>query len=391
MKKKLIWGTMLIVSTLFAACTQQQSNTTFTVTGHISGLNDGDTIQLVPGAIHHNEAAYAKTVVNGGEFTFKGAIDEPRVMNLMIKDSYGSAKFVLENAKIHIDGKASMSPAQDNTPRYHYEVKTTGSPLTLRFDSLVAVRDSMNKVRNAFEVRYREFFAARNKAMAEKDSKKLAELQQSETAKAMMKEDEDFFHLVETSYNKVIADNKDTYWGPMMMLELTAYLTPDQKDMYEAFSQEAKDSYYGNLVKEELYPAGNIGQQVKPFTVKDAEGKDVTLATLLEGKKYLLIDFWASWCGPCRREIPNLKNLYKQYAEKGFQIVSISIDKNESDWQKALKEEGLEWPNFRSQEVSDLYRVKSVPTMYLIDSKGVLVGTDLRGEALVKKLAELFQ
>ena len=111
----------------------------------------------------------------------------------------------------------------------------------------------------------------------------------------------------------------------------------------------------------------------------------------LEGKKYLLIDFWASWCGPCRREIPNLKNLYKQYAEKGFQIVSISIDKNESDWQKALKEEGLEWPNFRSQEVSDLYRVKSVPTMYLIDSKGVLVGTDLRGEALVKKLAELFQ
>ena len=144
-------------------------------------------------------------------------------------------------------------------------------------------------------------------------------------------------------------------------------------------------------MKEELYPAGNIGQQVKPFTVKDAEGKDVTLATLLEGKKYLLIDFWASWCGPCRREIPNLKNLYKQYAEKGFQIVSISIDKNESDWQKALKEEGLEWPNFRSQEVSDLYRVKSVPTMYLIDSKGVLVGTDLRGEALVKKLAELFQ
>ena len=174
------------------------------------------------------------------------------------------------------------------------------------------------------------------------------------------------------------------------MVSLSSYLTPDQKEIYEQFSEAAKESYYGKKVKEELYPAGMVGQPARAFTVKDADGKEVTLASLLEGKKYALIDFWASWCGPCRKEIPNLKNLYKKYADKGFQIISISIDKKEEDWQKALKEEGLTWPNFCDREVADLYKVKAVPTMYLVDAKGILAGQDLRGKALADKLEELF-
>ena len=80
---------------------------------------------------------------------------------------------------------------------------------------------------------------------------------------------------------------------------------------------------------------------VPDFKVKDKSGKEVALSTLRQGKKYVLIDFWASWCNPCRKEIPNLKKLYAQYSEKGFEIVSISIDQKKADWEKALKEEGL--------------------------------------------------
>ena len=145
-------------------------------------------------------------------------------------------------------------------------------------------------------------------------------------------------------------------------------------------------------MKEELYPAGKVGSAVAEFTVKDNDGKEVTLASLREGKKYVLIDFWASWCNPCRKEIPNLKNLYKLYGDKGFQIVSISIDKKKAEWEKALEEEQLPWPNFLDETgVADLYKVRFVPTMYLIDAQGTLVGENLRGQALADKLKELFQ
>ena len=105
-----------------------------------------------------------------------------------------------------------------------------------------------------------------------------------------------------------------------------------------------------------------------------------------------MIDFWASWCNPCRKEIPNLKKLYAQYSGKGFEIVSISIDQKKADWEKALKEEGLPWPNFLDETgVAALYKVKFVPTMYLINADGVMVGENLRGEDLAEKLKELFQ
>ncbi len=389
MKKIAIFG-MASLAALFSACTQQPANT-YTVKGTISGLNEGDTLLLVPGSLHHNEPAIAKTVVNGGQFVFEGTIDEPRSMNIMVKDSYGTAKLMLESATIEVTGVAKASKAHDGTPLYHYDVKVIGSPMTDKFYSLTAVRDTMNKIRDEWEFRHREVMRASNKAYAAKDTKAIEELKKTEAHRLMLKEDSEFFHLVETSYAKVIMDNKDSFWGPLLMLELSAYLTPDQKETYEALSQEAKDSYYGKAVKEELYPAGTLGQPVKPFTVKDAEGKEVTLASLLEGKKYVLIDFWASWCAPCRKEIPNLKNLYASYKDKGFDIISISIDKNEAEWQKALKEEKLEWRNFRDNQVADLYKVKSVPTMYLIDANSLLVGTDLRGEALAKKLEEVFR
>ena len=176
-----------------------------------------------------------------------------------------------------------------------------------------------------------------------------------------------------------------------MLISLTSYLTEDQKTTYEAFSQEAKDSYYGRKVKEELYPAGKVGTKVPGFTVTDNDGKEVTLEELCQGQKYVLIDFWASWCNPCRKEIPNLKKLYEKYADKGFQIISISIDKKKADWEKALKEEQLPWPNYLDNgDVAVIYKVKMIPTIYLIDSNGIMVGENLRGETLVQKLAELY-
>ncbi len=389
MKKLLLLGVACIATALFTACTQQPANK-FTVKGNISGLNDGDTIMMALGSVHFDEVL-DKTVVKDGQFLFEGSIDEPRCINLRIKDSYGWAKFMLENADIEINGTANLSPSYDGKPSYTYDVKVIGSPLTDQLMNMFSVKDSLNNVRKEFMVRYKEVLDAHSNAYRSKDKKIIAEVESSETFLQMRKEDSEFFRTMRESNNKVVMDNKDSFWGPMMLLEFSNYLTSNDKKTYELFSQEAKDSYYGQAVKDELYPVGLIGDPVKPFTVKDAEGKEVTLASLLEGKKYVLIDFWASWCGPCRREIPNLKKQYKDFKDKGFDIISISTDNSEEEWQKALKEEGLEWPNFRDRQVATLYKVKMIPTMYLIDAQGTLVGENLRGEALAKKLEELFQ
>ena len=108
----------------------------------------------------------------------------------------------------------------------------------------------------------------------------------------------------------------------------------------------------------------------------------------------MLVDFWASWCGPCRREIPNVKRQYELYKDKGFEVISISIDKSEAAWRKAVEEEKLQWPNFIDKtNVAKTYSVRSIPSMFLIDTATMDIiasGEAARGEQLAKKLAELF-
>ena len=146
-------------------------------------------------------------------------------------------------------------------------------------------------------------------------------------------------------------------------------------------------------MREEIWPVGAPGEKVVEFKLKGDDGTEYDFAKLAEGKKYVLLDFWASWCGPCRKEIPNVKKAYEQFKDKGFEVVSISIDKKEDEWRKAVKEENLVWPNFRSEEVANLFKVKAVPTVYLLDSEGRIVASnnECRGEALAAKLAELLK
>lgn len=365
----------------------------FKVSGSIAGLPDGTQLILSPMS-YAKEKPIATTTVQDGKFTMTGSVPAPMCVNLMVNESYGYIQMMVDNENATVNATVTSDKAQDGTPYYHYsQVKVTGSPLTDKLQSLKSVRDSMNVLHNAFEEKYASYFKEQGEANKNKDTARLAELRRSETYKNMAADEKKFFDTVEKSFTKVFTDNKDTFWGPLMMLNLYSYVTPEQRPQYEMLSDEAKNSYYGKKLYQELYPAGQVGQKVPDFTVKDEAGKTHTLASLLKGKKYMVLDFWASWCGPCRREIPNVKKQYALYKDKGLQVVSISIDKNAEAWKKAVKEEQLQWPNFLSPAVADQYRVKAVPTMYLLDSDGKVVAEndDARGEKLAAKLAELFK
>ena len=136
-----------------------------------------------------------------------------------------------------------------------------------------------------------------------------------------------------------------------------------------------------------------IGSKAPEIALSDLNGKIIKLSSL-KGK-VVLIDFWASWCRPCRAENPNVVRLYKKYKNKNFTIFSISLDQDKNKWIDAINQDKLSWPNHVSElsgwrsTSATKYGVSSIPKTFLIDKNGIIIGYDLRGEALENKLSEL--
>ena len=125
-----------------------------------------------------------------------------------------------------------------------------------------------------------------------------------------------------------------------------------------------------------------VGSKVPEFLLKSMDGKSYGPQSF-KGK-YLLLDFWASWCGPCRQEVPNVKRAYDKYKSKGFEVLGVSTDQNDQSWQGAVKQLGMNWTSVRDNtgEVSGIFSIKYIPTVYLISPEGIILAENVRGAAL---------
>lgn len=137
-----------------------------------------------------------------------------------------------------------------------------------------------------------------------------------------------------------------------------------------------------------------IGQMAPEIALPNPEGQIVKLSSLRG--KYVLIDFWAKWCGPCRRENPNVVRAYQAYKDKGFTVFGVSLDRNKADWVQAIEQDGLTWTHvsdlkYFQSEAATLYNINSIPFSVLVDPKGVIVAKNLRGAELHSKLEEIFK
>lgn len=176
-------------------------------------------------------------------------------------------------------------------------------------------------------------------------------------------------------------------------------LTPEQiRSNIDLLDPSLRNTPYVETL-EELIPTLEevaVGNKAPNFTATDTEGNSVELADHIGKSKYVFLDFWASWCGPCRRENPNIVRAYEEYKDKGFDIFAVSLDHSKVGWLAAIEKDKLTWTNVTDlkhwdSEPAKLYGVRAIPSNFLIDENGVIVAKNLKGEDLHSTLNDLLK
>lgn len=309
--------------------------------------------------------------IENGTFSFAGKVASPNVQYILFNDSKDRVVVFIENSKISITG---TDVKQEN-------LEITGSTLNTQLEKfIVDVK--------AYEVKMKaivdEFYAAE----AAGDETLLAEIDQKYKNQDSLRKS-----FVEAFIN----DNLNSVIAPYLALR---YKMEDDvvelEELYNSFAPEIKNSEYVQLIGERiaLKKGANIGQPAPLFSMNDKDGNPIALESF-KGN-YVLIDFWASWCAPCRAENPNVVAAYTKYHDKGFDILGVSFDEKKDKWLKAIDKDNLTWSHVSDLKgwgsaAGQLYGVRGIPHSVLIDKEGVIIAKDLRGEALHNKLAEIFE
>lgn len=382
MLKKFITAGILCLMSAIAITAQ-----TTTLTVQLDGVADGDTIAIVLIDGDNSKPTFQAPVLAG-----------KAVINVDIPDVRGFYPVVngLYTGKTIVLGKGEHAVMTGKAIRQQNlwsiaDFKIEGSSAYNLYLSKRVDRDALN-------VRFEEYHknpVCEKMQNLKRGSDEWKAMEATEEYKKFEADEKAFFTEVERQFKTAISGGRDSWVGPFIMLTEYSYLSEQQLPQWEQFTDDVKQSFYGKITHDKIIPPSMEGKQMPDFAFTDYETKrQLTLNQTLKDNKYVLLDFWASWCRPCRAEIPNFKAQYELYKDKGFQIVSISADKREADWLKALKEEKLPWLNdidTAAKGIADLYKVRYYPTIYLLDSDGRVVAKDIRGEQLANKLKELFK
>lgn len=345
-------------------------NQGYTVTGTIEGATDGDTVflQTVEG---RQLVKLDSAVITNGTFTFKGTQDT--AANRYLTYSPAGAEgmimdFFLENGKINIklNGKSSSATGTANNDIYQ-AIRTQLNELDSQMENIYT---SMTDT--ALTDQQRE---AKGKEMSALESKMM------EVAKAGISQNITNavgVHLLKSNYYYL--DVKE--------------LDPLMPQIPATYSNDATIIRIKENV--EKMKATAVGQKFTDFEMRTPEGKTVKLSDYVGKGKTVLVDFWASWCGPCRREMPNLVEAYAKYKNKNFEIVGVSLDQNGDSWKEAIDKLNITWPQmsdlkYWNNEGAKLYAVSSIPHTVLIDGDGIILARGLHGEELQEKLAEVLK
>ncbi len=217
------------------------------------------------------------------------------------------------------------------------------------------------------------------------------------TIKRLMSEYQKFQDEMNVYSKKFINDNPDTYISVLLLENylMRNYLSKEEvTKIYNKLDKTMQQTNSGKRISAVIFKKNvvKIGEKAPNFSANSPEGKRISLKETLG--KVTIIDFWASWCGPCRGENPNVVALYNEFHAQGLNIIGVSLDKDAAKWKEAIAKDGLTWPQisnlkYWNEPIAKMYNVESIPATFILDAKGNIVAKDLRGDALRAKVVAL--
>lgn len=371
MKTDFLNHTKFVFAALAFTCgsLMAQNKSAFVAKGHINGLADGE-VYLAFGNFNNMPADTVQ--VKDGNFEFKDSISEPCYGMLFNHDYTLRVDLLIDKGNIAISGDIDSS----------YDIHVAGSPVVNEY---AAYNQSLNNTKKPIQEIYEKWIASYNSGDSDGVRKYKPEFFAARDSQGVgaVKLQLDFI--------KNHPDNNASAW------ELFHYLNEKSleksKAMFSGFSENVKNSEQGKEVNNRIATLSRIevGNYAPGFEQNSVNDQAVTLASY-KGK-YVLLEFWASWCGPCRAESPNVLKAYNKYKSKGFDVLSVSLDNTKKNWETAIQKDGLLWTQVSDlkgwkNNVATLYGVQAVPANFLIDPTGKIIATNLRGDDLNQALKE---
>lgn len=378
-------GLLLMVS----AC-QAKSEFAFEIIGNVSGLDDASYVDILS-ANTGERIENLSRAISSGELKIQGVVDSVDHYLVLFFDSkrveIASKIMLIEPGMLRLDyvnGEFQFAGG------VIYQSIIDPWMLTAEFRSLKSKLDKISlEVLAISDPREQSIFY----------SQKLRPVQFAiqDYVAASLRE---IFRENDDPLIKYLTVSEERHWQPYLVTkESWGYRKAAFKSLIELLPQHPgpKQQYAMlDLIDQRQATANSIavGSTVRDFSSPDFSGRNIQLTDVLNDNKYTLVEFWSSWCGPCRAEISHLKKAYNSFHNKGFEIFSYTLDEDKEAWKLASEEEALPWLNVGDLKgfdspIADMFGILGIPANYLVNSQGEIVAKQLRGEALDKKLGEL--